>query len=86
MTKIVRLRHKVKSQCISYKLCSRVAELIESGVEEYFKRNPDPFDERRPWKIDPTSEYSQILRVISREESFVSKVRDGGCFSAAFLF
>uniref|UniRef100_A0ABD2WU61 LisH domain-containing protein n=1 Tax=Trichogramma kaykai TaxID=54128 RepID=A0ABD2WU61_9HYME len=52
----------------------RLAEIIEVETENYYKMDPDPFDERHPSRTDPDCNFGHILKVLFRKESFMTKL------------
>ncbi|OXU21314.1 hypothetical protein TSAR_001940 [Trichomalopsis sarcophagae] len=52
----------------------RLAEIIEQETENYFKMDPDPFDERHPSRTDPECNFGHILKVLFRKEIFMTKL------------
>lgn len=54
----------------------RLAEIIESETENYFKMDPDPFDERHPSRTDPDCNFGHILKVLFRKDNFMTKVKN----------
>ncbi|XP_057334525.1 DDB1- and CUL4-associated factor 1 isoform X2 [Microplitis mediator] len=52
----------------------RLAEIIESETENYFKMDPDPFDERHPSRTDPDCNFGHILKVLFRKDNFMTKL------------
>lgn len=55
-------------------LVFRLTELVEEETERYLKSDPDPFDDRHPGRADPTSGFGQLLKVILKNEDFLTKV------------
>lgn len=53
----------------------RLAEKIEIETENYYKMDPDPFDERHPSRADPDCKLGQILKALFRKDNFMTKVR-----------
>ena len=53
---------------------TRLAEIIEQETENYYKMDPDPFDERHPSRTDPDCNFGHILKVLFRKEIFMTKV------------
>ncbi|KAJ8687973.1 hypothetical protein QAD02_023768 [Eretmocerus hayati] len=52
----------------------RLAEIIEQETENYYKMDPDPFDERHPSRTDPDCNFGHILKVLFRKEIFMTKL------------
>lgn len=52
----------------------RLAELIETETENYYKMDPDPFDERHPSRADPDCQLGLMLKVLFRKDVFMTKV------------
>ncbi|XP_018331272.1 DDB1- and CUL4-associated factor 1 isoform X2 [Agrilus planipennis] len=53
---------------------TRMAEIIEVETENYFKMDPDPFDERHPSRTDPDCKLGQILKALFRKDNFMTKL------------
>lgn len=53
----------------------RIAELIEKETEAYLKQDPDPFDDRHPCRTHPSSTFGHLLKILFRNEEFMTKVR-----------
>uniref|UniRef100_A0A914VM87 Uncharacterized protein n=1 Tax=Plectus sambesii TaxID=2011161 RepID=A0A914VM87_9BILA len=51
----------------------RVAELIEKETEAYLKQDPDPFDDRHPSRTHPSSTFGHLLKILFRNEDFMTK-------------
>ncbi|XP_020297842.1 protein VPRBP isoform X2 [Pseudomyrmex gracilis] len=52
----------------------RLADIIELETENYYKMDPDPFDERHPSRTDPECNFGQILKVLFRKDNFMTKL------------
>lgn len=52
----------------------RLSELLERELEAYLKADPDPFDDRHPQRVHPASGLGALLKTLSRNEIFMSKV------------
>ncbi|KAF7988328.1 hypothetical protein HCN44_000901 [Aphidius gifuensis] len=52
----------------------RLAEIIELEKENYYKMDPDPFDERHPSRAYPDCNFGHILKVLFRKDSFITKL------------
>lgn len=62
----------------------RLAEIIEQETENYYKKDPDPFDERHPSRTDPDCNFGHILKVLFRKEPFMTKVTE--CFILFIIY
>ncbi|KAI5729591.1 hypothetical protein M8J76_004335 [Diaphorina citri] len=51
-----------------------LAEKIERETENYFKGDPDPFDERHPSRADPNCALGHILKVLFKKDNFMNKL------------
>uniref|UniRef100_A0A8D8ZHS1 Protein mahjong n=2 Tax=Cacopsylla melanoneura TaxID=428564 RepID=A0A8D8ZHS1_9HEMI len=51
-----------------------LAEKIEEETENYFKGDPDPFDERHPSRADPNCALGHILKVLFKKDNFMNKL------------
>lgn len=43
-------------------------------TENYYKMDPDPFDERHPSRADPDCQLGLMLKVLFRKDVFMTKV------------
>ena len=56
-------------------LCiNRICTLVERETETYLKRDPDPFDERHPVRIDPKCALGSVLKAIFQDEELINRV------------
>lgn len=54
---------------------NRVCTLVERETETYLKRDPDPFDERHPVRIDPKCALGAVLKELFQEhEDLINRV------------
>lgn len=66
----------------------RLAEIIEVETDNYYKMDPDPFDERHPSRADPDCQLGHILKVLFKKDSLMTKVgyfEFGTLYSLALL-
>lgn len=54
---------------------SRLAEIFEKEKEIYMRKDPDPFDERHPYRTDPSCQFGFLLKQLFRKDHFMKKVR-----------
>lgn len=52
---------------------NRIAEILEEEAEYYMRKDPDPFDERHPSRIDPESSLGKNLKLIFKKEQFMNR-------------
>ncbi|KAK3101991.1 hypothetical protein FSP39_007955 [Pinctada imbricata] len=52
----------------------RMAELIETETEAYFKMDPDPFDDRHPGRANPTCALGHLMKLLFKNEDFMNKL------------
>lgn len=52
----------------------RLSEIFETETKTYMKKDPDPFDERHPSRIDPTCVLGQMYKILFRKDSLMSTV------------
>lgn len=52
-----------------------MAELVEKETEAYYKKDPDPLDDRHPGRVDPMCALGHLLKAIAKNEDFETKVR-----------
>uniref|UniRef100_A0A183CJT1 LisH domain-containing protein n=1 Tax=Globodera pallida TaxID=36090 RepID=A0A183CJT1_GLOPA len=52
----------------------RMAEILEEAINDYLQNNPDPMDERHPFKSQPTRPLGYLLKMITKEEDFLNKL------------
>lgn len=50
----------------------KLADVIEMETEKYLKKDPDPFDNRHPCRLQPESIFGHVLKMFSREEGLVT--------------
>lgn len=53
---------------------SRLAEIFEKEKEIYMRKDPDPFDERHPYRTDPSCQFGFLLKQLFRKDIFMKKV------------
>lgn len=44
------------------------------------RKDPDPFDERHPYRTDPSCQFGFLLKQLFRKEQFMTKVRNYDCY------
>lgn len=59
---------------LSLSPCLRLAEILEDEAQQYMQKDPDPFDERHPSRIDPLSELGKNLKLLFKKEQFMSRL------------
>lgn len=52
----------------------RMAELLERETEEYYKMDPDPFDDRHPGRAVPTCALGHLMKTLFKSEEFMNKL------------
>nr|XP_022300005.1 DDB1- and CUL4-associated factor 1-like isoform X2 [Crassostrea virginica] len=52
----------------------RMAELLERETEEYYKMDPDPFDDRHPGRAVPTCALGHLMKTLFKNEDFMNKL------------
>lgn len=52
----------------------RICDIVESEQATYMRKDPDPFDERHPYRSDPNLQYGFLLKQIFKKENFMTKV------------
>lgn len=57
-----------------------MAELLERETEEYYKMDPDPFDDRHPGRAVPTCALGHLMKTLFKSEEFMNKVTQGGLY------
>lgn len=57
-----------------------MAELLERETEEYYKMDPDPFDDRHPGRAVPTCALGHLMKTLFKSEEFMNKVTHGGLY------
>jgi hypothetical protein len=50
----------------------RMANLFEKETNVYMAKDPDPFEERHPSRVDPTCQLGQLLKAFFKKEELVS--------------
>ena len=51
-----------------------MAELVEQETEEWYKMDPDPFDDRHPGRADPNCALGHLLKTLFKNENFMNKL------------
>lgn len=49
-----------------------LAETFEKEI--YMRKDPDPFDERHPYRADPSCQFGFLLKQLFRKDNFMKKV------------
>lgn len=52
----------------------RIAEILEKSVNDFLQQDPDPLDDRHPVRTHPHLSYGNILKILFRNEDFMTKV------------
>ncbi|XP_075168895.1 lisH and WD40 domain-containing protein mahjong isoform X2 [Haematobia irritans] len=52
----------------------RLAEIFEKEKEIYMRKDPDPFDERHPYRTDPSCQFGFLLKQLFRKDIFMKKL------------
>jgi HIV-1 Vpr-binding protein len=52
-----------------------MAEIVEKETAIFLKMDPDPFDDRHPFRVDPTCGLGHALKFIFRKDTFMTKVK-----------
>ena len=52
-----------------------MAELLERETEEYYKMDPDPFDDRHPGRAVPMCALGHLMKTLFKNEDFMNKVK-----------
>ncbi|XP_037947089.1 protein mahjong isoform X2 [Teleopsis dalmanni] len=55
-------------------LLIKLAEIFEKEFDVYMRKDPDPFDERHPYRTDPSCQYGLLLKQLFRKETFMNKL------------
>jgi len=50
-----------------------LAEILEEEAQVYMRKDPDPFDERHPSRLDPESNLGKNLKLIFKREQFMNR-------------
>lgn len=53
---------------------SRLCEIFEAESKNYLKKDPDPFDNRHPSRIDPTCVLGQMYKILFRKDLLMNSV------------
>lgn len=51
-----------------------MAEILERETEEYYKMDPDPFDDRHPAHTMPVCALGHLMRTLSKNDDFMNTV------------
>ncbi|KAM4741347.1 DDB1- and CUL4-associated factor 1-like isoform 2-T2 [Anableps anableps] len=57
-------------------ILTKISELIEQETEEYYKSDPDPFDDRHPGRADPKCMLGQLLKMLFLNDDFTNALLD----------
>ncbi|CAH1724928.1 DDB1- and CUL4-associated factor 1 isoform X2 [Aphis gossypii] len=52
----------------------KLCELFEAESKNYLKKDPDPFDDRHPSRIDPTCVLGQMYKILFRKDALMNKL------------
>lgn len=55
-------------------LLNDMADLLEKETDTYLSKDPDPFMDRHPSRIDPDCPFGQLLKAFFRKEALVEEV------------
>uniref|UniRef100_A0A1B0FDI7 Uncharacterized protein n=1 Tax=Glossina morsitans morsitans TaxID=37546 RepID=A0A1B0FDI7_GLOMM len=55
-------------------ILKRLAEIFEKETEIYMRKDPDPFDERHPYRTDPSCQFGFLLKQLFRKDHFMKKL------------
>ncbi|XP_050525532.1 protein mahjong isoform X2 [Daktulosphaira vitifoliae] len=50
----------------------KLSEMIEAETVNYIKKDPDPFDDRHPSRVDPTCALGQMFKILFRKDNFMT--------------
>ncbi|XP_045885076.1 DDB1- and CUL4-associated factor 1-like, partial [Micropterus dolomieu] len=57
-------------------ILTKISELIERETGEYYKADPDPFDDRHPGRADPDCMLGQLLKMLFMNDDFTNALLD----------
>ncbi|KAM9759109.1 DDB1- and CUL4-associated factor 1-like isoform 1-T3 [Menidia menidia] len=57
-------------------ILTKISELIERETGEYYKADPDPFDDRHPGRADPECMLGQLLKMLFMNDDFTNALLD----------
>uniref|UniRef100_A0A3Q2Q8K8 DDB1- and CUL4-associated factor 1 n=1 Tax=Fundulus heteroclitus TaxID=8078 RepID=A0A3Q2Q8K8_FUNHE len=57
-------------------ILTKMSELFERETEEYYKADPDPFDDRHPGRADPNCMLGQLLKMLLLNDDFTNALLD----------
>ena len=69
------VHHNLADLTDTTELFCRMAELLERETEEYYKMDPDPFDDRHPGRAVPTCALGHLMKTLFKNEDFMNKVK-----------
>lgn len=69
------VHHNLADLTDATELFCRMAELLERETEEYYKMDPDPFDDRHPGRAVPTCALGHLMKTLFKNEDFMNKVK-----------
>ncbi|XP_050427113.1 protein mahjong isoform X2 [Adelges cooleyi] len=50
----------------------KLSEMIEAETINYIKKDPDPFDDRHPSRVDPACALGQMFKILFRKDNFMT--------------
>ena len=53
---------------------SKLSEIIERETEEFYKMDPDPFDDRHPGRSNPTCTLGHLMKALFKNDNFMNKL------------
>ncbi|XP_072237664.1 DDB1- and CUL4-associated factor 1-like isoform X1 [Leuresthes tenuis] len=66
-------------------ILTKISELIERETGEYYKADPDPFDDRHPGRADPECMLGQLLKMLFMNDDFTNALLDSYIMSSREL-
>lgn len=55
-------------------ILTKLSELIEKETEEFYKMDPDPFDDRHPGRSNPTCTLGHLMKALFKNDDFMNKL------------
>lgn len=52
----------------------RLCDIFEAESKNYLKKDPDPFDDRHPSRIDPSCVLGQMYKILFRKDNLMTTV------------
>ncbi|XP_076077249.1 DDB1- and CUL4-associated factor 1-like [Mytilus galloprovincialis] len=55
-------------------MLTKLSDIIERETEEFYKMDPDPFDDRHPGRSNPTCTLGHLMKALFKNDNFMNKL------------